>query len=344
MTPAFFHEEQLEFKPRYEWAFGEKITHPETTARAESILAALQREADRFDVRAPSSLPLSALRSLHSIQLLTLYSTAEELPEDRDFHPTVFPKLKRGKGDPTNLHHAGAYCFDSGTPLNHYTLRAACWSAACARDAARHVRGGQSRLAYALSRPPGHHAEKDMFGGYCYFNNAAVAARELKRAGRVAIVDVDFHHGNGTQAIFYRDPKVLTVSIHGDPRDYFPFYAGYNTETGSADGEGYNFNLILGTGADGQAYDQTLETHVLPALRVFDPEYLVVAAGLDAYERDPIGHFALTTEDFFRVGERLGSLKLPTVAVQEGGYYTPHLGRNAVALLRGLRAGLGLES
>jgi acetoin utilization deacetylase AcuC-like enzyme len=343
-TPAFFHEAQLDFKPRYEWAFGEKITHPETTARAESILAALRSEADLFTVRAPSEMPASALRALHSYQLLTLYTTAQQLEDDRDFHPTVFPKLKRGKGDPTNLHHAGAFCFDSGTPLNAQTMSAAGWSAACAREAARAVRRGETKLSYALSRPPGHHAQRDLFGGYCYFNNNAVAARELKRSGRVVVLDVDFHHGNGTQSIFYRNASVLTVSLHGDPREHFPFFAGYPTETGQADGDGFNLNVVMPTGTDGQAYLAALEAHALPAIRLFDPDFVVVAAGLDAYERDPIGHFTLTTEDFHRVGERIGALGKPTVAVQEGGYYTPHLGRNAVALLRGLRAGLGLES
>jgi acetoin utilization deacetylase AcuC-like enzyme len=341
--PAFFHEAQLEFKPRYEWAFGEKITHPETTARAESILAALQGVPDLFVIHEPKEIPLSALRALHSYQLLTLYTAAEQLEDDQDFHPTVFPKLKRGQGDPTNLQHAGAYCFDSGTPLNAQTMTAASWSAACAREAARAVRRSETRLAYALSRPPGHHVERDLFGGYCYFNNPAIAVRELKRGHRIAVIDIDFHHGNGTQSLFYRDPAVLVVSLHGDPREHFPFFSGFATETGLGDGDGFNVNIVLPDNTDGPAYLAAMNAYALPAVRMFDPEFIVVAAGLDAYERDPIGAFKLTTEDFTRVGELIGGLGRPIAAVQEGGYYTSHLGRNAVALLRGLRAGLGLE-
>ena len=337
--PCFFHEDQLEFKPRYEWAFGEKITHPETTARAESILAALGRGGERFDVIAPPKIPYPQLRALHQISLMTLYSTAEGLSEDEDFYPSVFPKLKRGQADPTNIRHAGAFCFDSGTPLNSRTLQAAGWSAACAHSAALAVRSGKTRLAYALSRPPGHHAERGLFGGYCYFNNSALAARELKKAGRVAIVDIDFHHGNGTQDLFLRDDRVFTISLHGDPREFFPFYVGFPTETGHPKAEGLNMNLVLEADIDGAAYLAALEAHVLPALEFFAPDFLIVAMGLDGYVKDPIGQFALTTEDFHRIGERLGAVGLPTVAVQEGGYYTPHLGRNAVAALDGLRTG-----
>lgn len=342
-TQVFFHELQLDFKPRYEWAFGEKITHPETTARAEAILAAIEREHDLFRVQTPEAIPLEALRALHSYQLLTLYSAAEQLDEDRDWHPTVFPKLARGQGDPSNLHHAGAWCFDSGTPLNASTLTAAGWSAGCALDAARAVRAG-APLAYALSRPPGHHAEEDMFGGYCYFNNSAIAARELRQSGaRVVVLDIDFHHGNGTQSLFQTTAEVLTVSLHGDPRAYFPFYTGYPRETGEGEGSGYNLNLVLEAGCDGQAYLAALEAHALTTIRHFAPDFIVLAAGLDAYAKDPIGDFALSTEDFHRVGELVGAIGVPVVAIQEGGYYTPHLGRNAVALLRGLRAGRGLS-
>lgn len=345
-TTVFFHELQLDFKPRYEWAFGEKITHPETTARAEAILAAIEREPRLFEVREPESIPLEALRTLHSDQLMTLYAAAEQLEPERDWHPTVFPKIMRGQGDPTNLHHAGAWCFDSGTPLNASTMRAASWSAGCAQAAAREVKAG-AKLAYALSRPPGHHAETDMFGGYCYFNNSAVAVHELRaaaRAGaRVAVLDIDFHHGNGTQSLFWTDPEVLTISLHGDPRKYFPFYTGYARETGAEVGSGYNLNLVLDSGVDGQGYLKALEGHALAALQHFDPDFIVLAAGLDGYEKDPIGDFALSTEDFHKIGERIGGFGRPIVAIQEGGYYTAHLGRNAVALLRGLRAGLGLE-
>lgn len=337
--PVFFHPAQLAFKPLYEWAYGEKIDHPETTARAESIIATLDREPARFEVRQPAALPPSALRGQHTPNLLAVYNTARALPDGQTFHPMVFPRATRARADPSNLHHAGAFCFDSGTPLNNRTWEAATWSAACARQAAIEVRRGKARLAYALSRPPGHHATRDAFGGYCYLNNAGLAARLLRRHGRVAIIDIDFHHGNGTQSMFYDDDKVLTVSIHGDPREFFPWFAGFPDETGRKRGEGFNLNLPLPGGADLQAWLEQLEQHALPRIAMFDPDWLVIAAGLDAYHLDPIGQHTLRTDDFAALGARLGRLGLPTVVVQEGGYYTPDLGVNARALLMGLGEG-----
>ncbi len=337
--PVFFNEEQLEFKPLYEWAFGEKIVHPETTARAESILAALQGDPVSFELREPSEIPLSSIRQIHNYHLLTLYNTARELPEDVTFYPSVFPKNQQTRGDPTNIRHAGCFCFDSGTPLNNRTLDAACWSAACAKQAAVTLRKGGYRMTYALSRPPGHHATRDLFGGYCYFNNAAIAAKYLRRYGRVAVLDIDFHHGNGTQAIFWRDPQVLVLSVHGDPREFYPFFAGHPEERGAGPGEGFNINIPLPRKCSGKRYFNALKRHVIPNLQAFAPTFLVVSAGLDAYEKDPIGDFELKTADFHTVGELIGRLHIPMCVIQEGGYYTPHLGRNARALLHGLREG-----
>lgn len=339
-TRCFFHPDQLRFKPLYEWAFGDKIDHPETTARAENILAALREASEEFEVVAPKKAPWGAIRTAHDPRLIQLYQTASLLPAGETFYPSVFPKDAIGQGNPTNIRHAGAYCFDSGTPLDADTLSAASWSAACAYDAARHVAAG-APLAYALSRPPGHHATRKYFGGYSYFNNSAIAAKYLRRRKlRVAVLDIDFHHGNGTQSMFERDDHVLTVSIHGDPREYYPFYCGFSDELGKGRGAGHNLNLPLPTGTDGDTFVDALNNHLLPAIQHFAPDALVVAAGLDAYHKDPVGGFALTTEDFRRVGAAIATLQLPTVAVQEGGYYTPDLGANAVALLRGLRSQL----
>lgn len=338
-TPVFFNEFQLAFKPLYEWAFGERIDHPETTARAESILAAL-RDAPGFELLEPTKIPPAVLRRTHGFDLITLYNSARELPEGQTFYPTVFPKRSQTRGDPANVHHAGAWCFDAGTPLDANTADAATWSAACAHHAATALLEDKHRLTYSLSRPPGHHATRDLFGGYCYFNNAAIAARRLRKRGRVAVLDIDFHHGNGTQSIFWTDPSVLVVSVHGDPREFFPYFAGHPAETGSGRGRGFNQNLPLPGGCDAQEYLRVLDAHVIPSLRSYAPDFLVLSAGLDTYAKDPIGRFALETDDFRRVGERIGRLGLPTVAVQEGGYYTPDLGRNARALLEGLRDGL----
>ncbi|MFT6396138.1 MAG: acetoin utilization deacetylase AcuC-like enzyme [Bradymonadia bacterium] len=332
--PCYFHPDQLQFKPAYEWAFGNKIRHPETTARAENILRALKKNSV-FDVQAPKSVPLGAIKRSHSYQLVTLYNAASRMPEGETFYPSVFPRGSLGRGDPTNIRHAGAFCFDSGTPLCNQTWTAASWSAACGYSAASAVLHGEP-IAYALSRPPGHHATKELFGGYSYFNNTAIAAKRLRAKGTVAVLDIDFHHGNGTQAIFERDANVLTVSVHGDPREFYPFFSGYAGEQGVGRGAGFNLNLPLPGGTDGDRFLEELDSHALPAVANFAPDYLVVAAGFDTYERDPVGDFRLTTADYRRVGEAIGKLKLPTVVVQEGGYYAPHLGRNVVSFLGGL--------
>ncbi len=338
--PVFFHEAQLDFKPMYEWAFGEKIVHPETTARAESILAAVDRDAAAFRRVDPKEIPLPALRAQHNYNLLTLYTTAAaKLGPKETFYPMVFPRLRDGKGDPTNLHQSGAFCFDSGTPLTHNTWEAAGWSAACAQGAAEAVGRKGVQLAYALSRPPGHHATREAFGGYCYFNNNALAARYLRRRGRVAVVDIDFHHGNGSQSLFYKSDSVLTVSVHGDPRDVFPYFAGYANETGAGKGVGFNLNIPLERGVDGQHYLRVLDDYVLPAVRHFAPDFLVIAAGFDTYTKDPVGDFTLVLDDYHPIGERFGRLGLPTVVVQEGGYYAAHLGRMATSFLHGVRDG-----
>ena len=339
-TPVFFHEVQLEFKPLYEWAFGQRIKHPETTARAESILSALLEDEPSFSILRPSLIPRRPIETLHDAGLLTLYRTATGLDADSTFYPSVFPKNEQVRPDPERIQHAGYYCFDSGTPLNAMTLEAASWSAACAHEAAVALRRDKVPLTYALSRPPGHHATRRLFGGYSYFNNAAIAARYLRRFGRVAILDIDFHHGNGTQNIFWRDPKVLFVSIHGDPREFYPYFAGFSDERGAGAGAGYTINLPLPGGCEGPDYLETLQEHAFAAIDRFRPEYLVVSAGHDTYVEDPVGHFALVDEDFERIGAELGRLGYPTLVVQEGGYCTQQLGRIVHTFLRGFRAGI----
>lgn len=340
-TPCYFHPEQLAFKPLYEWAFGEKIDHPETTARAESILRALRGHGQAFEVIEPRQQPLAAIRDAHSNNLLTLYHTASRMPPGETLYPSVFPREFIRRGDPTNLRHAGCFCFDSGTPLNAMTMEAAAWSAACAHEGARRLKRGSDRLVYALSRPPGHHATREFFGGYSYFNNTVIAARYLRRHGRVAVLDIDFHHGNGTQTSFWRDDRVLTLSLHGDPKEYFPFYVGFPHETGQGRGEGYNLNFCFPGGTDFDAWMAVLLEEALPAVERFGPDWLVVAAGFDTYHLDPIGAFTFRTGDYAVLGERIGRLGLPTLVVQEGGYHSADLGANAVSLLSGMREHLG---
>jgi len=243
----------------------------------------------------------------------------------------------------------GYYCFDLSAPIVAGTYRAARDSADAALTAAALLLQGQ-RSAYALCRPPGHHAGSDMCGGYCFLNNAAIAATYLlaqanqptehasAAAPRVAILDIDYHHGNGTQQIFYQRADVLTVSLHADPAREYPYFAGNADEQGAGAGTGYNLNIPLEAGIDDERYLSALEG-ALEAIAVYAPQFLVVAAGFDTFCGDPIGDFAMTTAAHPPGGQRIAALGLPTLFVQEGGYAVEALGANAVGLLRGFVEG-----
>jgi len=230
----------------------------------------------------------------------------------------------------------GLYSFDAGTPLTAGSWQASRGGAACAIGAAAEVASGRQRSAFALSRPPGHHAGHDYYGGYCLLNNAALAAQALRDAGapRVAIVDIDYHHGNGTQDLFYERDDVYTVSIHGDPRTEYPFFVGHADEVGRGRGVGFNLNLPLPRGSDFGTWRVALDT-ARAAIRAFDPQALVVALGVDTYEGDPISGFRLRSPDYLVVGRDLQALRLPTVLVFEGGYAVQEIGINTVNVLEG---------
>jgi acetoin utilization deacetylase AcuC-like enzyme len=224
---------------------------------------------------------------------------------------------------------------DSGTPLTAGTWVAAKTGADCAVNAAHALRLGE-RGTFALTRPPGHHAGADFFGGYCFLNNAALAAQHLLDDGarRVAILDIDYHHGNGTQDIFYRRGDVLFASIHADPRTEYPFYLGHADETGEGAGLGFNLNLPLAAGSTPAQWFAALET---ACIRVagFGADALVVSLGVDTFGGDPLSRFALQSADFLRIGERIAHLGLPTAFVFEGGYAVAEIGINVVNVLEG---------
>ena len=338
--PVYFHPDQLNHKPLYEWAFGDKIDHPETTSRAESIYNELLKEPGLFDIRRPEGYPTKSLKDTHNESLMKLYHTAEALPPEQTYYPSIFPNREVAKGDPTNIRHAGFFCYDSGTPLNASTWTAAAWSAACADQAAALMETGKVPVAYSLCRPPGHHASRNLFGGYCYFNNAAIGAKRLRKFGKIAILDIDFHHGNGTQSIFYRDPDVLNVSIHGDPKAFYPFFSGFLEETGMGKGVGFNKNIPLPEKTDGQEYLKVLKKEALSEITKYQPKVLIISAGFDTYKEDPVGDFSLETDDFFDVGLEIARLKLPLLVVQEGGYHSPTLGKNVSSFLHGVVEGI----
>jgi acetoin utilization deacetylase AcuC-like enzyme len=268
-----------------------------------------------------------------------LKQVCQTVGKTESVYPYVFP-IRRQDRLPRDLDaRAGYYCIDTFTPLDFGAYQAARAAVDVALTAAEAVLNGRP-VAYALCRPPGHHAERRVFGGFCYFNNAAVAAQFLSRHGSVAVLDIDYHHGNGTQDIFYERSDVLTISIHGDPAFAYPHFSGFADEKGAGAGIGCNWNFPLPEHADEALYLRTLEK----AARLIDraaPAFLVVSLGLDTMARDQAGAFALRSESLRRVGERLGRLRLPTLVVQEGGYHTRNLRRGGGAFFAGMAEGMG---
>lgn len=336
--PIYFNPIQFKHNPIYEWAFGEKLSHPETSKRAENIVSALEKSPEFFTFIIPDAINPNYINKVHSKELTKLYKTAQEsLESGQIFYPSVFPRRDVTKGNPRSIKHAGYFSFDSGTPLTSVTIEAAQWSVACAHQAFLCVKNKQSKIAYALCRPPGHHAGRSLFGGYCYYNNAAIIAKRICHKAKVAIVDIDFHHGNGTQDIFYQDNQVFFISVHGDPNEFYPYYTGHSNERGIGKGEGFNLNLPLPKGCDGQEYLKVLDQIVIPNLKKFQPEFLIISAGFDTYKDDPLGAFLLDTYDYAEIGARFKSLNLPTVVLQEGGYFVDKLGENVATFLQGMK-------
>jgi acetoin utilization deacetylase AcuC-like enzyme/GNAT superfamily N-acetyltransferase len=259
------------------------------------------------------------------------------LPRNKTIYPEVFP-IRNASRPPRSLAlRAGYYCIDPFTPLSQNAYLAARGAVNCAMTAAKAVRDGY-RLAYALVRPPGHHAERRAFGGFCYFNSAAVAAHFLSGLAKVAVLDIDFHHGNGTENIFYERNDVLTISIHADPNYAYPHFSGFEDDIGSGAGTGFNVNIPLPEDTTAERYAAAL-ARALKRIREYAPGYLVVCLGLDTAKGDPTGAWSLTAADFERNGAAIGALGLPTLVVQEGGYRTHTLGTNARHFFEGLWQG-----
>ena len=264
-------------------------------------------------------------------------TVCSSLEPGRSVYPYVFP-VRNAARPPKELSvRAGYYCIDTFTPLNINAYRAARWGVNCSLSAADSILDG-NRIAYVLTRPPGHHAERFVFGGFCYFNNAAIAASYLSKYGKVAILDMDYHHGNGQQQIFYDRSDVLTISIHGHPSFAYPYFSGFSEEKGDGEGSGYNFNFPLKEEINGEEYRETLG-HAIKIVRKFKPEFLIIALGLDTAKGDPTGTWLLSPADFLLNGKMAGSLGMPTLIIQEGGYRNKYLGINARSFLKGFYEG-----
>ena len=347
---TFYNHLHAQHQGKVEMYRGALVPCFEVPARADHVLAELQRRP-LGAVLEPQAFDDAALSTVHSPRYLRFLATAWEqwvaldaANADKDILPSVWPtRTFRTDIEPDNFAaKLGLYSYDAGSPMTRGTWVAARAGAHCALSAAQQVLAGD-RAAFALSRPPGHHAGADFFGGYCFLNNAALAAQHvLSGLGalgqhKVAVLDVDYHHGNGTQAIFYDRPDVFFASIHGDPRTEYPFFLGHADETGAGAGLGANLNIPLPRGTGFATWMQALDT-ALAAITRFGAEALVVSLGMDTFEGDPISGFRLKSEDYLRVGERLGRAGLPTVFVFEGGYAVAEVGVNAVNVLQGFTA------
>ena len=325
---------------------GELVPCFEVPARVDHVKLELERRG-LGPVQSPDAFDEALLARVHAPRYLDFIAHAwdewvalDPANVSRDALPSYWPV--RGmrtdvlpKSFPARM---GLFAFDAGTPLMAGSWAAARHGAASAWTAAQRVIGGE-RAAFALTRPPGHHAGADFFGGYCFINNAAVAAQALRDAGveRVAVLDVDYHHGNGTQAIFYERSDVHFASLHGDPMTDYPYYLGHADERGAGAGLGFNHNLPLARGTDFAAWRAALEA-ALGGIAAVGAGALVVSLGVDTFEGDPVAGFRLQSGDYLRMGEDLARAGLPTVFVFEGGYAVAEVGVNAVNVLEGFRS------
>ncbi|MBZ0111738.1 MAG: histone deacetylase family protein [Thermoanaerobaculia bacterium] len=339
---SFFPAVHERHAPEYEFFRGERVRCFESPLRAELVLQEITARGHR--ITAPDSDSQGLLARVHAPRYLAFLETAwaqwvaiDPSNASRQPFPSVWPvRTLRSDIEPSNFTgRLGLYSMDTGAPLVDGTWTAAKGAADAAASAAGLLSAGE-RAAFCLTRPPGHHAGPDFMGGYCFLNNAAVAAEALLAGGstRVAILDVDYHHGNGTQSIFYGRSDVLVVSIHGDPLTEYPFYLGYADETGAGAGEGFNLNLPLEAGSSAESWFAALSVACSRITR-HHADALVVSLGLDTFAGDPIAEFALVSDDFFRLGATLKRLDLPSVFVLEGGYATRELGVNAANVLDG---------
>ena len=337
---AFFADEQRRHDPKAFLSSGAPQPNPEKPERVERLLAGAK--AAGCAIERPRDYGLGPIAAVHTPEYIDFLQHIFERWQriegaSAEVIPNIHPIARGGSYPASAVGQAGYHMADTACPISAETFDSACWSVWAAVAAAEAVQSGES-AAYALCRPPGHHAFADVAGGFCFLNNSAIAAQHLRKsAARVAILDVDLHHGNGTQGIFYARPDVLTVSIHADPMRFYPFFWGHADERGEGLGLGYNLNLLLARKSGDDAFLLALSA-ARRRIKAFAPDALVVALGLDAFEGDPFGGLSVTTHGLSRIGEAIGWLGLPTVIAQEGGYLCDALSDNLTAFLTGFSA------
>ncbi len=342
----FYSEQHRSHFPPFEvFDGGLRVPYYENPDRMDRIVSAL-RETDWAEFNEPEDFGLNPILSVHDREYINFLASAwtewldsdpkvAAKPEAHAFLPATFALRRNPRTPKTLLGRGGYYMMDLSACIVAGTYQAALASANCALTAASSLVHDR-RSAFGLCRPPGHHAGKDYAAGYCFINNAAVAANWLSEKGRVAILDIDYHAGNGTQDIFYERNDVLTISIHGDPEFEYPHYIGFADETGAGAGLGFHKNFTLPRGTDDAGYLAALDD-ALGMIRNFAPDFLVLSAGMDAFDGDPLGTFRLTNAGFRKVGKRIAKLKIPAAVIMEGGYANEALGTNTVTFLESFK-------
>lgn len=329
--PARLHRPDASLHNRY---------YSETAARGKALLQAL-KQAQLGPLLLPGEFGIQPITAVHNPEMVDCLKNAFERMQYETPTDCIIPETFRV--GPASPHKSlsiwgqlGQYSFDTSSPIFKETWDVAYWTTQVALSAAAVVLAGNEQHAYALCRPPGHHATADMWGGFCYLNNVAIAANWLAEQGnRVAILDIDYHHGNGTQDIFYGRSDVLTCSIHADPLHEYPYYWGFADEFGTGSGKNYNFNYPLPLNCSPARYMIAFD-EALNRIRQFVPDLLLISLGVDMTTGDPLGTFQLEENHLQRLGAKLAAFDLPTVVVQEGGYHLENLGGQVVAFLTGL--------
>ena len=336
--PIYFDTRQMAHEPALELHNGSWAPYAETPLRAESILKRFGQHRAALDHGLDPILRVHSADYVHFLR--SAYRDWLAAGRSGDAIGYTWPAVHRRnlKLDRIDAR-LGRYSYDAATPIAAGTWDAAYWSAQTALSALAMVLDEAQRFAFALCRPPGHHAGPDYLGGYCYLNNAAVVAAEAADRGRrVAILDIDYHHGNGTQDIFYASEEILFVSIHANPTMDYPFYWGHSDERGDGRGEGKTLNLPLPRGTRLETYLTALET-ARSAVDAHQTDLLVLSYGADTFEEDPISHFKLRECDYNVIGLRIAELNIPTIVIMEGGYAIDALGLNVSSLLSGFATG-----
>ncbi|WP_300442951.1 histone deacetylase family protein [uncultured Mameliella sp.] len=338
---AVFDDRQWRHDPKHFMANGAIMPNPEQPRRIEVLKAAAEEAGCRF--QPPQDAGLGPIAAVHTPEYLSflenIYTRWRRIEgAGEEVIPNIHPASRTDGYPKSAVGQAGYHQADTACPIAEGTWEAAYWSAQSAITGADLI-AGEDRAVYALSRPPGHHAFADLAGGFCFLNNSGIAAERLRAKGfRPAILDVDVHHGNGTQGMFYDRDDVLTVSIHADPARFYPFFWGHAQERGAGQGMGCNLNLPLARGTGDAEFLKTLDT-ALQRVRSFGTDALVVALGLDASIDDPFQGLAVTQDGFARIGAAIAATGLPVLFVQEGGYLSDTLGANLTKTLTGFQEG-----